>query len=259
MLGRQGEGSGETWRACASPAGVRARIVPLRPGAGPREARAAKPRPREGGAGRWMRDDHDREQESTGSADEGYARCRGPQRHDWSWVEASVWTERMLSALDNGVKGGKWFSLIDKVFAPATLAVAWAKVRANKGAAGVDGQSVERFAAKADAVSVGAVDGAAGGHVPTAGRQAGGDPEGRWQDATAGHPDGQGSHRPAGGEARDRTDLRERVLRRKLRLPSGTRLPGRAARGRSADQGGLHASWWMPTCESTSTRSRTSG
>ena len=56
----------------------------------------------------------------------------------------------MLSALVNGVKGGKWFSLMDKVFAPGTLALAWAKVRANKGAAGVDGQSIKRFAAKAD-------------------------------------------------------------------------------------------------------------
>ena len=65
-------------------------------------------------------------------------------------AEALVWTERMLSALVNGVKGGKWFSLMDKVFAPKTLAAAWMKVRANKGAAGVDGQSIERFAAKAD-------------------------------------------------------------------------------------------------------------
>src|SRR5437773_8385595 len=69
---------------------------------------------------------------------------------DWSWVEASVWTERMVSALVNGVKGGRWFSLIDKVTAPATLEVAWAKVRANRGAAGVDGQSVERFARQAE-------------------------------------------------------------------------------------------------------------
>lgn len=61
-----------------------------------------------------------------------------------------MWTERMLSALGNGVKGGKWYSLIDKVYAPATLAVAWTKVRANKGAAGVDGQSIERFAARAE-------------------------------------------------------------------------------------------------------------
>lgn len=75
---------------------------------------------------------------------------QGAEAGDWSWVEASVWTERMVSALVNGVKGGCWFSLIDKVYAPATLAAAWAKVRANRGAAGVDGQSIERFAARAE-------------------------------------------------------------------------------------------------------------
>ena len=69
---------------------------------------------------------------------------------DWSWVEADVWTERMLSALVNGVKTGTWYSLIDKVFAPKTLLLAWRKVRDNKGAAGVDRQSIERFAAKAE-------------------------------------------------------------------------------------------------------------
>ena len=26
----------------------------------------------------------------------------------WSWVEATVWTDRMLAALGNGVRGGKW-------------------------------------------------------------------------------------------------------------------------------------------------------
>lgn len=75
---------------------------------------------------------------------------QGAEVHDWSWVEASIWTERMVSALGNGVKGGCWFSLIDKVYAPATLAAAWAKVRTNGGAAGVDGQNIERFAARAD-------------------------------------------------------------------------------------------------------------
>jgi len=69
---------------------------------------------------------------------------------DWSWVEASIWTERMLAALDNGVQGGCWFSLIDKVYRPATLQAAWRKVAANAGAAGVDGQSVARFAQRAE-------------------------------------------------------------------------------------------------------------
>ena len=65
----------------------------------------------------------------------------------WAWVDRAIWTERMLAALGNGVKGSKWFSLIDKVYRPSTLQAAWAQVRANKGAAGIDRQSVERFAA----------------------------------------------------------------------------------------------------------------
>jgi RNA-directed DNA polymerase len=65
-------------------------------------------------------------------------------------VEASVWTDRMVSALENGVKGGRWYSLIDKVCASATLEAAWEKVRANAGAAGVDRQSIERFEANED-------------------------------------------------------------------------------------------------------------
>jgi RNA-directed DNA polymerase len=67
-----------------------------------------------------------------------------------SWVEAEVWTERMVSALGNGVKGGRWFSLIDKLWSPATLLLAWTKVKSKGGAAGVDGQSLERFAARSD-------------------------------------------------------------------------------------------------------------
>lgn len=73
-----------------------------------------------------------------------------PPERSWSWAEVSVWNERMLTALDNGVKGGKWFSLIDKVYRPATLLAAWRKVAANAGAAGVDRQSIEQFAARAE-------------------------------------------------------------------------------------------------------------
>ena len=41
---------------------------------------------------------------------------QGAKTHgrDWTWVEASVWKERMLAALENGVKGGKWYSLIKR-------------------------------------------------------------------------------------------------------------------------------------------------
>lgn len=63
----------------------------------------------------------------------------------WNWVEAEVWTERMLKTLEKGVKGGRWFSLIDKVYSLRSLKVAWRKVRRRKGAAGVDGQSLQKF------------------------------------------------------------------------------------------------------------------
>lgn len=68
------------------------------------------------------------------------------RRQRWSWVEASVWTDPMLAALDNGVKGGRWFSLMDKVSRLRTLERAWEEVRTRRGAAGVDRQSVAVFA-----------------------------------------------------------------------------------------------------------------
>ncbi len=63
----------------------------------------------------------------------------------WSWVEPRVWTERMLTALEAGVNGGKWFSLVDKVHPVRTLHAAFSQVAANKGAAGVDHVTVEIF------------------------------------------------------------------------------------------------------------------
>lgn len=63
----------------------------------------------------------------------------------WSWAEPSVWTERMLTALEQGVKGDKWYALIDKVYASANLKAAFAKVKSNGGAAGVDHVTVEEF------------------------------------------------------------------------------------------------------------------
>ena len=74
----------------------------------------------------------------------------GEVRARWAWTEPTVWTERMLTALDTGVKGGKWFSLIDKVYAARTLEAAWRQVCARAGAAGVDRQTVERFATQAE-------------------------------------------------------------------------------------------------------------
>src|SRR5712692_37340 len=60
--------------------------------------------------------------------------------------EPQVWTKRMLAALETGVTGGKWYSLIDKVHPEGTLRAAFTRVAANRGAAGVDHVTVEQFA-----------------------------------------------------------------------------------------------------------------
>lgn len=63
----------------------------------------------------------------------------------WQWVEPAVWTERMLETLEKGVKGGKWFSLVDKVYSGKNLNASWERVRRNRGSAGVDRQRVAMF------------------------------------------------------------------------------------------------------------------
>ena len=75
----------------------------------------------------------------------------GDTQQRWDWVERSVWTERMLTALETGVKGGKWFSLMDKVYASKSLKAAWETVRSKRGAGGVDGQTIHHFGLRAEA------------------------------------------------------------------------------------------------------------
>jgi len=70
-----------------------------------------------------------------------------PEHELRAWLKAKAWTDRMLAALVNGVKGNKWFSLIDKVARSDTLLHAWELVRRNRGAAGVDKVTIERFEA----------------------------------------------------------------------------------------------------------------
>src|ERR1035438_8914255 len=84
----------------------------------------------------------------TSASAKGAAMPVGDIALHWKWVERSVWTDRMLMALETGVKGSKWYSLMDKVWSPANLHSAWLGVKDNDGAAGVDGQRVARFGAQ---------------------------------------------------------------------------------------------------------------
>lgn len=73
------------------------------------------------------------------------AKPTGKVRTRWAWTERTVWTDRMLAALERGVKGGVWFSLIDKVYRLPNLRSAFAKVKSNRGAAGCDHQTIAMY------------------------------------------------------------------------------------------------------------------
>ena len=57
-----------------------------------------------------------------------------------------VWTERMLATLEGGIKRGKWFSLIDKVWKMENLESAVNKVAQGKSKEKADGKRCRRYA-----------------------------------------------------------------------------------------------------------------
>ena len=63
----------------------------------------------------------------------------------WRCAKPCVWTVRMLTTLLEGVEGGRWFRLFDKVFAERNLLAALQQVAAHDGAAGVDHVTVRDF------------------------------------------------------------------------------------------------------------------
>ena len=121
--------------AARHPAGVRAVIVAPKPG----NAGGAKGGRKADASNEEQREETSPEVPETGKQGEEdlWHRCK---------AERGVWSEKMLMALEKGVKGNVWFSLIDKVYADKTLALAWEKVQSNAGACGVDGMTTGRFA-----------------------------------------------------------------------------------------------------------------
>lgn len=63
----------------------------------------------------------------------------------WRWVEPSDWTIRMLAALEQGVKGDRWFRLYDKVYSERNLRAGFQQVASKDGAAGVDHVTIRQF------------------------------------------------------------------------------------------------------------------
>ncbi len=117
------------------PAAVRAAIVALSPG-------------NSGGAkgGREANTSSQGQREATPPRVPATDKQGGEEPWTRHGAERGVWSEKMLVALEEGVKGNMWFSLIDKVYSGRTLGLAWEKVRSNAGACGVDGITVGQFA-----------------------------------------------------------------------------------------------------------------
>jgi len=100
------------------------------------------------GAKGERKEDHQSERPS--EANSSAVPATGKQDEEALWqrhkAQRGVWSEKMLMALERGIKGGVWFSLIDKVCAERTLQLAWERVQHNAGACGVDCVSVGHFA-----------------------------------------------------------------------------------------------------------------
>src|SRR4029077_1546430 len=92
-----------------------------------------------------------------------------------------LWTEAMLAALQTGVQGGKWHSLIDKVSRLETLGLGGSQVERNAGAAGVDRMSVERFAQGRDCYLAELVGALRDGSYRPQPVRGGYKPKGKWQ------------------------------------------------------------------------------
>src|SRR5713101_7922108 len=113
------------------------------------------------GAGRWRRDAAPPEETDGNAEGASYGPARACADIQTSerpigrtpklGAEPQVWTARMLTALDRGVKGGKWYSLIDKVYPESALRGAFTQVAANRGAAGVDHVTIAKYASDLDA------------------------------------------------------------------------------------------------------------
>lgn len=69
----------------------------------------------------------------------------GEARPPWWWVEHTVWTQRMLTRLEQSEPTTKWFRLWDKVWAASNLLHSFYAVWRKDGAPGVDGQTVAQF------------------------------------------------------------------------------------------------------------------
>ena len=141
-------------------------------------------------------------------------------------IDAARRLQRALYRAAKASPERRFHALYDKVYREDILARAWREVRANAGAAGVDGQTikdVERRGVEGFLEELATE--LREGRVSAATSAAGADPEGRREAAPVGDSDGAGSGGPGCREGGAGADLRGRLSGQLVRVPSEAERP----------------------------------
>ena len=141
-----------------------------------------------------------------------------------------IWKERDSAEPD----------ILSKILNKENLNRAYKRVKANKGAPGVDGMTIEAALPWLRENNYELVERIRKGKYTPISSQACGDSEAGGRDTKAWYPHGNRPYHPAGNASTAHANLRTIVLERQLRLSSGTRSKRRHSQDKGVYRTGIH-------------------